>query len=104
MNNAFAPKKPKTPTYNMTMEQIEGIKRAAVNEAVSKALILLFGLPVMVLRDKHGFTDEETDRFVDGITDLYDSYERGYITLQDVELALKEEAGVEFEKELRKRK
>ncbi|MBR6738805.1 MAG: hypothetical protein IKL99_03960 [Oscillospiraceae bacterium] len=94
-------KKEKTPTYNMTLEQIEGIKRAAVKEAINEALILLFGLPVMVLRDKHGFDDEETDKFVDGVTDLYDSYEKGYITLKDVEQALQEEAGVNFERELR---
>ena len=96
-------KKEKTPTYCMTMEQIEGIKRQAVNEAVNEALILLFGLPTMVLRDKHGFTDEDTDRFIDGVTDLYDSYEKGYITLKDVEQALLEEAGVSFKKELRRK-
>lgn len=96
-------KKEKTATYNMTMEQIEGIKRAAVAEAVNEALVLLFGLPVMVLRDKHGFDDAETDKFIDGVTDLYDSYKEGYITLKDVEQALLEEAGVSFEKELRRK-
>lgn len=96
-------KKEKTPTYCMTMAQIEGIKRQAVQEAVDEALILLFGLPTMVLRDKHGFTDEDTDLFIDRLCDLYESYKQGYITLNDVEVALQEEAGVSFERKLRRR-
>ena len=88
------PTKKKTPTYNMTMEQINAIKKSAVNEAIEAAWTLMLGFPVMQLSDKHGFTEEDLDKFVDGVIELYDSYDKGYITLADVHMALKNEVGV----------
>lgn len=88
------PAKKKTPTYNMTMEQINAIKKSAVNEAIEAAWTLMLGFPVMQLSDKHGFTEEDLDKFVDGVIALYDSYDKGYITLADVHMALKNEVGV----------
>lgn len=88
------PAKKKTPTYNMTMEQIEAIKKAAVTEAVEAAWTLMLGLPVMVLSDKNGFTNDELDKFVDDVMALHDSYDKGYLTLADIHSALKDEAGV----------
>lgn len=88
------PAKKKTPTYNMTMEQIQNIKKAAVDEAIEAAWTLMLGLPVMVLSDKNGFTNEELDKFVDDVMALHDSYDKGYLTLADIHFALKDEAGV----------
>lgn len=88
------PAKKKTPTYNMTMEQIEAIKKAAVNEAVEAAWTLMLGMPIMVLTDKNGFTDDEVDKFVDDVMYLHDSYEQGRLTLADIHMALKDEHGI----------
>jgi len=100
-----APKKPKTPTYNLTMEQIAAIKKSAVHDAVEAAWVLMLGLPVMALTDKHGFTAEQVDQLVDDILDLHDSYEKGYLTLEDIHATLKEEHGLVIrEKEKKRRK
>lgn len=88
--------KKKTATYNFTLEQIEDIKRKCVKEATEAAWVLMLGLPVMQLSDKHGFDDDELDKFIDGIMDKYDSYEQGLISLQDIHTALYEEAGVQL--------
>ena len=64
----------------------------------------MLGLPVMVLSDKHDFTMEQLDVFVDDVLDLYDSYEQGYLTLQDVEAALKDEVGIIIAEKYKKRK
>ena len=89
-------KKEKTPTYNFTLAQIEAMKKDAVDKAVKDAvgalIELTLGLPIMVLHDKHGWGKKRNGQFVDDVMALYDSYERGYITLEDVREALWEEA------------
>lgn len=98
------PKKPKTATYNLTLEQIEAMKKKAVDDAVAVALPLMLGLPAMVLTDKHGFTPEDIDTFTDGVLDLYDSFHKGYLTLDDIHAALKEECGLEIREKAKRRK
>lgn len=92
------PKKNKTPTYNFTLEQIEEIKRSVVKEAVQTLIELMLGLPIMVLHDKHGWGKIRNSRFVDDVMYLYDSYEKGYITLEDVRDTLWEEADTRIRK------
>jgi hypothetical protein len=83
----------KAPTYNMSLAQIEAIKRQATREAVEQAWLLMLGLPVMVLHDKDGYGETRLNRFLDHVLDLYDSYEKGYLTLNDIREALKAETG-----------
>ena len=92
------PKKGKTPTYNFTLEQIEEIKRKAVKDAVQALIELTLGLPVMVLHDKHGWGKIRNERFVDDVMNLYDSYEKGYLSLEDIRDVLWEEAGTRIKK------
>ena len=99
------PKRPKkSPTYNLTWEQIETMKRDACRQASRVLWELMLGLPTMVLSDKHDFTAGQLDEFVDDVLNLYDSYEQGYLSLQDVEAALKEEAGIVIHEKYKKRK
>ena len=89
-------KKQKTPTYNFTLEQIEAMmakaKEEAVRDAVNALIELMLGLPTMIHHDKHGWGKKRCSQFVDDVMNLYDSYEKGYITLEDVREALWEEA------------
>ena len=99
------PEKPKkTPTYNLTWEQIEAMKRDACRQASRILWELMLGLPTMVLSDKHDFDQAKLDEFVDDVLDLYDSYEQGYLSLQDVENALKDEVGIIIHEKYKKRK
>ena len=89
-------KKGKTPTYNFTLEQIEAMltkaKEEAVREAVNSLIELMLGIPTMIHHDKHGWGKKRCSQFVDDVMNLYDSYEKGYITLEDVREALWDEA------------
>lgn len=84
----------KTPTYNMTLKQIEELKRQAALDAVSELMTLTLGFPAMVLHDKHGWREAELNDFIDDVSGLFESYEKGYITLEDCINTLKEEANI----------
>ena len=51
-------------------------------------------LAVMVLHDKFGFGPVRCERFTDAVLELYDSFEKGYVSLEDIHLTLKEETGI----------
>lgn len=92
------PKKEKTPTYNLTWEQIQQLKKDAAKEAVGELAALTLGLPVMYMMDKEGWGKVRLNRMVDGILELVDSYEKGYITLEDVQKVIWDEGGTKIEK------
>ena len=96
-------------TYNLNREQIKGIRDQATNEAVDTAFKLMLCIPVMVIHDHYAdLMRKEVDgksrgeRLSDMILDLYDSYEKGYVTLDELEDCLWEEAGIKFDKERKK--
>lgn len=91
-------KKEKTPAYNFTWEQIQQMKKDAAKEAVSEVIELTLGIPAMVLKDKYGFGKKRLPEALDHMVDLYESYEMGYLTLQDIRKALWEEGGYKIEK------
>ena len=89
-------KKDKTPTYNLTDQQISDMKKQAAKEAIEVAWTLMLGLPCLPLMDKFGFTGEQLERYLDEVMDYYDSYEKGYITLKDVHDTVLEETGCDI--------
>ena len=91
-------KKEKTPTYNFTWEQIQQLKKEAAKEAVNEVIELTLGIPAMVLKDKYGFGKKRLPEALDHMVDLYESYEMGYLTLQDIRKALWEEGGYKIQK------
>jgi hypothetical protein len=87
--------KAKPKTYTLTDAQLMQIK----NQAVEKALVLMLGLPVMVLHDKFGWQgDDRLQKFMDRVLELYDSFNQGYITLEDIIRTVEEETGVKLER------
>ena len=85
----------KEPTYTLRQSDIDRIKKEQTNKAVDVAFTLLLGMPVIVLHDKHGFQPDRLESFVSDILSLYDSYEKGYVTLDDIRQTLKDETGIE---------
>ena len=74
-------------------------------EASNKAFFLMLAIPVMIIHDKYpqlmrkevdGKSREE--RFVELCIDLYDSFERDFITVDDLHQCLWEEAGIKIER------
>lgn len=92
----------KNPTYTLTQAQINQIKADTMEEASARAFFLMLSIPVMVLHDKFGQLmrkDGRTERFIELCLDLYDSFEKGYVTLDDLKTTLRTETGFTMEKE-----
>ena len=87
--------KKKDPTYTLTASQIQQMKAEIRTEAIDVAFILMLGLPTMILHDHFGKLMKKEGRentFVDLVLDLYDGFNKGYITLEDNIEALRKEA------------
>ena len=96
-----AKEKKKTPTYIMTYEQIETMKRKAfedgVKSAIDRASKWSMYAPMMVLRDFFGFGGQRLKRFYLALIDMYDSIDKDYLDLEDIRKTLREEAGIDLE-------
>jgi len=86
------------PTYNMNTQQIQTLKEDVAQEATERAFILMLGIPAMVLRDHFRFGRKRMEKFTDEVFELYDSYEKDYITLDDLIQTIYQETGVKIEK------
>ena len=96
-------------TYNYTENDLKRIKNEMVEVVASEFLEAVFGISIMVLHDKFGnLMRKEVDakcreeRFFDYCIDLYDSYEKGYLTLDDIRQTLEKECGARFKREKRR--
>lgn len=90
-------------TYTLNEYQIEQLKNEAVSAAVDKSFILMLALPAMAFHDHRRdlwklVVDGKgyQERFIDYVLDLYDSFNRGYITLDDCIDTIRKEAGVDI--------
>lgn len=70
---------------NIKASDVEAIKQTALKEAAGRAFDLMLQIPIEVLKDKHGWTPEQLDVFIDQVIDLYDSVDRDYVSLLDLQ-------------------
>lgn len=96
---------PAEPVINMKSSDVHKIKADATKSAADIAFFLMLAIPVMVLHDKYSLLMKRTvdgksreERFADLCLDLYDSFEKGYVTLDDLHECLWEEAGIKLER------
>ena len=92
----------KEPVINMKQSDIQTMKNNATHTAIDTAFLLMLGFPVMAMRDNMGWGPVRLERLVDWILDYYDSFEKGYITLDDVHDTLREETGITIQKKGKK--
>lgn len=74
----------------LTKSELNKVTQKATNDVFE----LLLAIPVSVLHDKFGFGKKRCTEFTEKVLDLFDSYNRGYITIEDLREILWEEAGV----------
>lgn len=105
----FVSKKKKKPEktekfYMVSDKKIEEIKKNARNEGISEAFVLMLGLSVMTISDHFrelwevkGHDKCREERFTDYVLKLWEEYQAGIFSLQDVLDCLKDECGLTIE-------
>ena len=98
-------KVPFEPIVNMKPSDIKNIKDKASKDAVDIAFTLMLAIPVTIVHQHYGqLMKKEVDgksrceRFADLCIDLYKSFEKGEVTLDDLKKHLQDEAGIKIER------
>lgn len=106
-----AGKKAKVATYNYTKEQLDTLIRAGVkvevetirkqarDEAVDIAITLMLALPLKVLKDKYWVktAKRRLPKFLDTVLSLYDSWDKGVLTMEELREDLWNYGGIKIE-------
>lgn len=106
-----AGKKDKVATYNLTKEQldthikagvkaeVETIRKQARDEAVDIAITLMLALPLKALKDKYWVktAKRRLPKFLDNVLSLYDSWNNGKITIEELREDLWNYGGIKLE-------
>lgn len=90
-------------TYTLRNEDVTRIKQDAAQEAIDKAFVLMLGLPMIVLHDKYGWGKKRLSNFMDYVLELYDSFEKDYVALDDLWDTIEKETGVKLIEKVKKK-
>ena len=86
------------PVVNVKFDDVLAIKKNAEKKATDRAFFLMLAIPTMVIHDKFGQLMKREGReqtFADLCVELYEAFNQGYVTLDELAQVLKEEAGIE---------
>ena len=93
-------KVPAEPTVNLRRSDLVHIRKEATLEGTKKAFTLMLAIPVMIMHDKFGQLmkkEGREERFAEMCLELFDTYEKGYVSLEDLHQCLYEETGIKVE-------
>ena len=83
-------------TYVLTEDQINQMKRDAVNEATQRAFLMFLSIPVMVLHDKFGFGKQRLSRFMDYALIWFESVKNDETQLMELVGVAENECGIQI--------
>lgn len=90
----------KEKVYTLTQSQIDTIKRDAESKAVNTAFTLMMAIPLEVLIGE-GYWEKSAKRklpkFLEEVLSLYDAWEKGTLTIEELRADLKEYGGIELQ-------
>ena len=85
--------------YYLKQSDIDRIKREATAKAIDEAMVLLLGIPVKVMRDKyHWGLRQRLPEFCEALTDEYQNFADGEMTVEEYEDMIEQYCGVRFER------
>lgn len=87
-------KKVKTPTYQVTMDQLRAYDQRGYERGRKEAFDYLIVISLIVLRDFFGFGGKRLERFIDGVRDYYESITKKLVDIDEIADALEEETGI----------
>ena len=91
-------KKVKTPTYQVTTDDIRGYVQQGYDKGRKEAFDYLIAISLIVLRDFFGFGGARLEKFIDGVYEYYESITKKLVDIDEIIEAIKEETGIEIMK------
>lgn len=76
----------------------ENIKAKTSKDAIDFTIMNYIACVALCLHDKLGFGHDRTCRFMRDVDNLFDSINKGYLSLDDVLKTVEEEIGITFER------
>lgn len=83
-------------TYKVQMTHANRVTKQREDNMISSAFNIALLLSAWALRTQFDFGGKRISQFVDKVNDTLDSYNRGYLTINDINETLLEETGVEI--------
>jgi len=81
-------------TINIKTADVEKMKSEAAEQAVDTVFVLLLALPLIVLRDKHGFGKKRLEAFEEDLLTQYRCFSEGRISLEELRGIIRSETGM----------
>lgn len=91
-------KKVKTPTYQVTIEQLKAYDQRGYERGRKEAFDYLMAISLIVLRDFFGFGGARLEKFIDGVYEYYESITKKLVDIDEIIEAIKDETGIEIMK------
>lgn len=87
------------PVYNMKQSDIEKLTDKSFGTAVDTAMVLLLSIPIKVMHDKYGWgAKKRLPELAEALTDEYQNFADGEMTLEEYQQLVYEWCGVKFQK------
>lgn len=85
------------PVYNIKQSDFNRQKEKAKSEAVDTAMVLLFAIPIKVMREYFGWgMKSRLPRLAEALTDEYQRFADGEMTLEEYSEYVYETVGIKF--------
>lgn len=85
------------PIISMKKSDIDRIKRESAEKAIDTAITLLLSIPIKVVHDKYGWgMKKRLPEFAEALTDEYQRFSDGEMTLEEYQEMVFEYCGVKF--------
>lgn len=79
---------------------MQGCIEEAMEEVRSQVLTLLFAIPLLVLKDHYWKRSDakRMEEFTRRVLEIYEAYEAGEVTLEDIKQECRDKTGIALEK------
>ena len=81
---------------NVSSQQHRVKNRRDADKLIHSSYTAFLLLGIMALRNKFDFGNARIERWLDEMKELEDSYQKGFISVSDLQKTIKEEVGIEI--------
>lgn len=96
------PLNPQMKHKNLLLEQAQSIeakiRQEIKGEAIAEAFLLIIGIPIKILKEKHSFSDEILKEIAEDITDEYQKFAENEVSFEEYQQVVWDTCGIRIQK------